>query len=309
MFEIYLPIANMTVNALEIVGIGLLVGFLAGLFGVGGGFLMTPLLNMVIGIPMNVAVGSDLTQITATASSGAYAHRKMGNVEPKLALLIVSGSVIGAQVGVYLVNILKARGLSDLIIKEIYVVMLSVISIMLLSESFKALKAERAVKATSIDGGTAVKDTIAIGLGPKFQSIKFASIYLPKADVHIPLFAPPTLGFAVGVMAGVMGVGGGFIMVPSLLYILGIPTLVAVGTDLFQMVITATSGSLAHAISGNVDFYLVLLILTGSTVGAQFGARTGKKLRGPKIRLLFGLIVVRVAIKMALSVYSMVGGA
>jgi hypothetical protein len=134
------------------------------------------------------------------------------------------------------------------------------------------------------------------------------SIYLPKAKVHIPVFVPPAIGLFVGILAGIMGVGGGFIMVPSLLYILGIPTLVAIGTDLFQMVITAASGTLGHAISGNVDFYLVLLILTGSTIGAQLGARTSKKVGGPRLRLLFGLIVVGITAKMAMNVYTMLRG-
>jgi hypothetical protein len=301
-FEVYLPIANMTVNGLEIIGLGLLVGFLAGLFGVGGGFLMTPLLNIVVGIPMNVAVGSDLTQISATASSGAIAHRKLGNVEPKLALLILGGSVAGVQVGVHIVNVLKEKGISDLVIKEVYVVILTLVSIMILSESIKALKKEK-LGELSIDGG----DTMAFGLGPKIQSIKVGSIYLSNAKVHIPFFIPPIIGFAVGVLAGIMGVGGGFIMVPALLYIMGIPTLVAVGTDLFQMVITAGSGSIGHAISGNVDFVLVILILLGSTIGAQFGARASKKVGGPRLRFLFGLIVFGVTLQLARNVLSIIG--
>lgn len=289
----YLPIANMTVNGLEVVFMGLVVGFLAGLFGVGGGFLMTPLLNMVIGIPMNVAVGSDLTQISATATSGAIAHRKMGNVEPKLALMILGGSVAGVQVGVHLVNILKEKGLSGLIIKEVYVVMLTLISFLILLESIKTLRAQR-LGTLSADGG----ETVTMGIGSKIQKINIFSVHLSKANINVPVFVPPLIGFVVGILAGIMGVGGGFIMVPALLYVIGVPTMVAVGTDLFQMMITAASGSVGHALSGNVDFILVGLILTGSTVGAQFGAKASKKVGGPKLRLLFGLIVFGVAMKL-----------
>ncbi len=299
MFEIYLPIANLTVNGLEVILLGLLVGFLSGLFGVGGGFLMTPMLNIIFGIPMNVAVGSDLTQITATASSGAIAHRRMGNVEVRLALLILAGSVFGVQVGVQLVNILKTRGLSDLIIKEIYVVMLSIVSFILIAEGWKARGNARKAIA---NGGEHVRDKIEFGLGTRIQNIKFMSMHLHKAEVSIPVFIPPLIGFVVGLLAGIMGVGGGFIMIPSLIYILGIPTLVAIGTDLFQMVITAASGSIGHALSGNVDLYLVLLILAGSTIGAQLGAKASRKVSGEKLRLIFGFMVLAVAVQLLHSV-------
>ncbi len=287
----------MTVNGLEVVLIGLVVGFLAGLFGVGGGFLMTPILNVVLGIPMNVAVGSDLTQISATATSGAIAHRKLGNVEPKLALMILGGSVIGVQVGVQLVNILKEKGLSGLVIKEVYVVMLTLISLLILSESIKTLRAKRR-GTLAADGG----DTVSMGIGSKIQKINILSVHLPKANINVPIFVPPFIGFIVGILAGIMGVGGGFIMVPALLYVIGVPTMVAVGTDLFQMMITAASGSIGHALSGNVDFVLVGLILTGSTIGAQFGAKASKRVGGPRLRFLFGIIVFGVAIKLLLTI-------
>lgn len=295
MFEIYLPIANVTVNWLEVALVGAGVGFLAGLFGVGGGFLMTPLLNLIFGIPMNVAVGSDLAQITATASSGAVAHRKMGNIDMRLALLILLGSVAGAQIGVYLVNVLRDEGLSDLVIKEVYVVMLGLIGLLLIFESWKAM-----------DGG----DSVALGIGSRIQRIQRLSVYLPVSRVSVPLFFPPLIGVLVGILAGLLGVGGGFIMVPALVYLLGIPTLVAIGTDLFQIVITAASGSFAHALSGNVDFLLVLIILAGSTIGAQFGAKAGMRLGGPKLRLIFGLLVLGVGLRLLLDVLgSLVEGA
>jgi len=291
----------MEVNPIIVIGLGLIVGFLAGLFGVGGGFLMTPLLNLVVGIPMNVAVGSDLNQIVATASSGAYAHKKLGNVDIKLAGLILGGSIIGTQVGVRIVEILKAKGISDLVIKEIYVVMLGFIGTLMLVESIKALRKQKESNEPE------VKDKIEVGLGHRLQKMEFMAIHLPNADVRIPLFVPPLLGFGVGVLAAIMGVGGGFIMVPSLIYILGIPTVVCIGTDLFQMVFTASAGTIAHALHGNVDFYLVLMIFMGSTIGAQLGARATKKVGGPRLRLLFGIIVFIVMLRLLINLLKMAG--
>ena len=300
---VYLPIANIEVNPFLVIGIGLIVGFLAGLFGVGGGFLMTPLLNLVVGIPMNVAVGSDLNQIVATASSGAYAHRKLGNVDVKLAGFILAGSILGTQVGVRIMEILKAKGMSDLVIKEIYVVMLGIISAMMLIDSIKAIRKGKHREEKEKGG----REKIDTGLGPRLQKIKFMSVHLENADVTIPFFVPPLLGFGVGVLAAIMGVGGGFIMVPALIYILGIPTVVCVGTDLFQMVFTAAAGTIAHALHGNVDFYLVLMILTGSTIGAQLGARATKKVGGVGLRLLFGLLVFIVMLRLLVNLLKMTG--
>ena len=328
MFEIYLPIANMTVNALYVILLGGLVGFLAGLFGVGGGFLMTPALNLGFGIPMPVAVGSDLTSIAATSSSGAVAHKKMGNVDLKLAGLILAGSIPGVLIGVEIVKYLKSRGIGDLVLKEIYVVLLVIIGTVMIVESYKAMKKrqehlgisravmglKRLPNVRSMDDFTRVfktkdedkektgkfkeiedeKDEITNPIVKKLSSIKFMSIELPRAGVKIPLFVPILLGLFVGTMAGMLGVGGGFIMVPAMIYLLGVSTVVAIGTDLVQMVITASVGSVGHALNGNVDLYLVIMILAGSTIGAQFGARASRTLKGPRIRLVFGSIIIMV---------------
>ncbi|ODS40551.1 hypothetical protein BEH94_00820 [Candidatus Altiarchaeales archaeon WOR_SM1_SCG] len=341
MFEIYLPIANITVNALHVIILGGLVGFLAGLFGVGGGFIMTPALNIVFGIPMNVAVGSDLTQIAATSSSGAVAHKRMGNVDIKLAVLILCGSVIGVQIGVIIVNYLRDIGMSDLVIKGIYVVMLTIIGSIMIVESYRAMRRrhehigisravmglKRLPDVRSMDDFQRIfktreksveqeyefkeiseeKDEIKNPVIEKLRNIKFMSIELPKSGVRIPLFVPPLIGLFVGIMAGILGVGGGFIMVPVMIYVLGIPTVVAIGTDLFQMVITSSSGSIGHALSGNVDIYLVIMILIGSTIGAQFGAKASKTLKGPRIRLLFGVIIAVVMLRLLMDVLTTTG--
>ncbi|ODS41317.1 MAG: hypothetical protein A7315_06655 [Candidatus Altiarchaeales archaeon WOR_SM1_79] len=285
MFEIYLPIANMTVNGLEVILLGALVGFLAGLFGVGGGFIMTPALNIVFGIPMTVAVGSDLTQIAATSSSGAVAHKRMGNVDIKLASLILCGSVIGVLIGVEITKYLKSQGMDDLVLKEIYVILLVIIGTIMIVESYKAMRRrhehigirkavmglKRIKDVHSIDDFKRVfktkeeeekkhefkeieeEDEITNPVIKKLRDVKFMSIELPRAGVRIPIFIPPLLGLFVGIMAGMLGVGGGFIMVPAMIYILGVPTVVAIGTDLFQMVITSSVGSVGHALNGNVD--------------------------------------------------------
>lgn len=294
MFEIYLPIANVTVNGIEVAAVGAAVGFLSGLFGVGGGFLMTPLLNLLLGIPMNVAVGSDLTQMTATASSGTIAHKKMGNIDMKLALLLLMGSIAGAQIGVYLVNALRDKGLSELVIKEVYVVTLGLIGLLLIVESVRSVNNGRAAKSG---------DGVALGIPSRIQGIKFFPVYLPVARVSAPVFIPPLIGIFVGIMMGFMGVGGGFVMVPALVYLLGVPTIIAIGTGLFQLVITAASGSFAHALSGNVDLILVIFLMVGSTIGAQFGARASTRVGGPWLRLVFGLLVMSVSLAMLLDVF------
>ena len=152
-----------------------------------------------------------------------------------------------------------------------------------------------------------VEDEISNPLIRRIRKIKFMSIELPRAGVRIPMFFPPLLGLFVGIMAGILGVGGGFIMVPAMIYILGVPTVVAIGTDLVQMVITASAGSVTHAMNGNVDIYLVMFILAGSTIGAQFGAKASKKLKGPRIRLLFGLIIAVVMLRLLFDVLKTTG--
>jgi len=324
--------------------LGVLVGFLSGLFGVGGGFIMTPALNIVFGIPMNIAVGSSLTQMVATSSSGAVAHKKLGNVDMKLAFLILCGSVIGVQIGVVIVNYLESQGTSDLVIKEIYVVMLAIVGTLMIIESYRAMRKRhehigisrtvmglkrikdvrgmddfRRVFRTKGETGEGIeekykfkeveeaKDEITNPIIERVRNIKFMSIELKRAGIKIPIFLPVLLGLFVGILAGIMGVGGGFIMVPAMIYLLGVPTVVAIGTDLFQMVITASSGSIGHSLNGNVDIYLVVLMLIGSTIGAQFGAMASRRVKGPRIRLFFGVIIAVVMLRLLMDVLTATG--
>jgi len=289
MFEIYLPIANMMVDSLEIIILGIFVGFLAGLFGIGGGFIMVPLLNIVLGIPMNIAIGSNLTQVAATSSSGAVAHKKMGNIDMKLASLILMGSIVGVSLGVILLGSLKASPAFDLIIKGIYILLLTVIGLLMLVES--ALSAKRTEQRQII-----------VDISKKFQDIGFMSIELPKSGIRIPAFLPIMMGLGVGIIAGVTGIGGGFIMVPLLIYIVGVRTVIAIGTDIFQMIFLAAVGSIGHALNGNVDLYLAILMLIGSSIGAQFGARTTRRVKAAKIRLLLAVIITMVVLHLIMDV-------
>jgi len=292
--DIYLPIANMSVNVLLLVGLGGLVGFLSGLFGVGGGFLLTPLL-IFIGIPPTVAAASDSNQIVAAASSGAYAHSRMGNVDFKMGIILLLGGIVGGSIGVQIIKVLAAIGNVDFVIKLIYVIILGTIGFFMFIESFSALK-----RREDIQGGS-------IPMEPKESAVHRMAAKLPwqmkfdKSRMSTSALLPFSLGISVGILAAIMGVGGGFIMVPSMIYILGMPTIVAIGTDLFQIVLTCINVTIQQAIRNHtVDLVLVILLFFGSTIGAQIGARVSRRLRGEQLRILLAIIVLSVMIKMLL---------
>jgi uncharacterized membrane protein YfcA len=294
LMEVYLPIANMSVNIFLLVGLGGLVGFLSGLFGVGGGFLLTPLL-IFIGIPPTVAAASDSNQIVAAASSGAYAHSRMGNVDFKMGIILLLGGITGGSIGVEIIKVLAAMGNVDFVIKLVYVLVLGTIGTFMFIESFGALRRNK-----DITEG-------AIALEPKESVIRKISMGLPlqlsfsKSRMTTSAVFPFILGTAVGILAAIMGVGGGFIMVPAMIYILGMPTIVAIGTDLFQIVLTCINVTIQQAIRNHtVDLVLVILLFFGSTVGAQIGARVGRRLRGEQLRILLAIIVCLVMVKMSI---------
>jgi uncharacterized membrane protein YfcA len=290
--EIYLPIANMSVNLFLLVGLGGLVGFLSGLFGVGGGFLLTPLL-IFIGIPPTVAAASDSNQIVAAASSGAYAHSRMGNVDFTMGIVLLLGGITGGSIGVEIIKVLRAVGNVDFVIKLVYVVVLGTIGAFMFIESFGALR-----RSKDITGE-------AVPLEPRESVIRKISTRLPfqisfsKSRMTTSAVFPFILGMSVGILAAIMGVGGGFIMVPAMIYILGMPTIVAIGTDLFQIVLTCINVTIQQAIRNHtVDLVLVILLFFGSTIGAQIGARVSRHLRGEQLRILLAAIVLVVMVKM-----------
>jgi uncharacterized membrane protein YfcA len=288
---IYLPVANVSVHILVLLGLGLIVGFLSGLFGVGGGFLLTPLL-MMIGIPPTVAAASDANQIVAASTSGTLAHWRLGNVDFKMGLLLVIGGIIGGTLGVQLIKILRAAGNADFVIKITYVIMLGVIGTYMFQESLRNLRPRplqsprEKVRKKSWFAGCCE----ALPLEVQFE----------KSGISLSVFMPLILGTLVGVLSALMGVGGGFIMVPVMVYMLRMPMHVVVGTSLFQVLFTCINVTFMQSYYNHtVDLVLAIFLLVGSTTGAQFGARISSRLKADQLKIILASIVLLVMIKMA----------
>jgi uncharacterized membrane protein YfcA len=282
--QIYLPIAEISVNIFLILGMGGVVGFLSGVFGVGGGFLMTPLL-IFIGIPPAVAVATEANQIVASSVSGVLAHWKRGNVDFKMGFALLFGGIIGSSLGVGLFSFLRDLGQLDLVIKLSYVVFLGVIGVLMLIESVNSIR--RTKKQTS---PKLHKHNWMHGLPFKMR--------FRRSRLYISALLPISIGLLVGLLAAIMGVGGGFIMVPAMIYLLGMPTVVVVGTSLFQIIFVTANVTVLQAVNTQtVDVVLALLLLTGGVVGAQIGVRAGVRLQGEQLRGLLALMVLGVCIK------------
>ncbi len=305
---VYLPVADQSMNVLLVVGAGFAVGVLSGMTGVGGGFLMTPLL-MTIGVPSAVAVGTDSAQIAGTGSSGALAHSRLGNVDIKLGLTILVGSFLGGTFGVQVVRILREMGNFDFWVRVIYILMLGGVGSMMLRESVQTWMRSsrtRVIQTLVDEGHEQLRAKLVEHEGPEkeggfrrlVKSMPLQTDY-KKAGIRVSALFPCGMGFGVGFLAAIMGVGGGFIMVPAMIYILGIPTHVAVGTDLFQIVFTSTNVAFQQAITNhNVDILLAVLLMIGAAVGAQVGARMSGRLEGHQLRTILGVIVVLVMLKL-----------
>lgn len=286
--DIYLPIAEMSVNALVIILLGGGVGFLSGMFGVGGGFLTTPLL-IFYGIPPAVAVASSATQITGSSVSGALAYWERGQVDVKMGAVLVAGGIVGAGLGQVVFRILQDFGQIDVVISLIYVLFLAVIGGLMLRDSLVALLAAR--------GGRTVI-TRRVRHLPWVAGLPWRTRF-PKSGLYISPIAPLLLGALVGILTVIMGIGGGFIMVPAMVYVLGMRAQAVVGTSLFQIIFVTAATTLLHATaSQTVDIVLALLLLVGGVTGAQFGVRAAQKLSPDRLRLALALIVLGVAVRL-----------
>lgn len=286
--SIYLPIAEMSVNFLILFGMGAAVGFLSGMFGVGGGFLMTPLL-IFYNIPPAVAVATEANQIVASSFSGALAHFRKGTVDVKLGVMLLIGGLIGSTFGVYIFSSLRSAGQLDLIISLLYVVFLGAIGTLMTIESLNAIR-----KSKNNDVPLKRKT----GHDSWIHKLPF-KVRFRKSKLYLSVIPVLVLGMLVGVLAAIMGVGGGFIMVPAMIYLLRVPTNVVIGTSLFQIIfVTGYTTIIQSTTNQTVDVVLALILMVGGVIGAQFGAAAGHKLKGEQLRALLGLLVLGVCIRL-----------
>jgi len=287
--SIFLPVAGNSVNVFLLLGLGGLVGFLSGMFGVGGGFLMTPLLIM-IGIPPTVAAASDSNQIVAASASGTFAHARAGSVDFKMGFLLLTGGILGGSVGVWLIKLLRILGQADFLISATYVVMLGGVGAYMFFESLEGLR-----KGRPATGTQEIKESAYARL---MRQLPW-QVNFTRSNVHISLLMPLGLGVIVGALAAVMGVGGGFIMVPVMVYLLRMPMHVVVGTSLFQILFTCANVTVLQAsMNHTVDIVLALLLLFGSVIGAQLGAKVSRQLNADQLKILMAIIVLVVMVQM-----------
>jgi hypothetical protein len=283
--QVYLPIAEMSVDAFLLVGIGFGVGWLSGLFGVGGGFLLTPLL-ILIGIPSPVAVASGANQTLGASVSGLIAQWRRGNVDAKMGSVLLVGGVLGSLGGVQLFVLLRRIGQVDLAVSVFYVVVLGTVGGLMVMESVRAILRRRTTAKRKLHEHFWMH-----GLPLKMR--------FRRSRLYISIIPPFAVGLGIGVLSAVMGVGGGFMLVPAMIYFLGMPTSVVIGTSLFQVVFVAANVTMLQAVQlGTVDILLTMLLLLGGVAGAQFGASMGTRLRGEETRALLGLLVLSVALSL-----------
>ena len=285
--SIYLPIAEININIFLIVFIGMLVGALSGLFGVGGGFLMTPLL-IFLGIPPVVAVGSEAPHVLASSVSGVIAHWRKKNVDFKMGFFLLSGGLVGSTVGVNLFKLLKTYGQIDIVIQFLFIIFLGFIGMSMAFESAKTTI--KNYRTTSAIRTKLHQHSWIHGLPFKLR--------FHRSKLYISAIPPIMIGFFVGVLSAMMGVGGGFIMIPAMVYILGMSTNVVVGTSLFQIIfVTANSTFFQSYLNQTVDIVLSALMILGGVIGAQIGVRIGTKLKAEYLRGILAILVLLVCAK------------
>ncbi len=288
--DVYLPIANLSVNALVIILLGGGVGLLSGMFGVGGGFLTTPLL-IVYGIPPTVAAASAASQVTGASVSGVFAHFRRNGVDTKMGGVLVAGGVVGSFAGAWIFQLLQASGQIDTVIAIIYVLLLGSIGTMMAQESVQSIRAIKSGVTVRAKTRRHHPLVAALPLRTRFY----------RSGLYISPIAPLMLGFFVGILTILLGIGGGFILVPAMLYLLGMTTQVVVGTSLFQTLFVTATATMVHATTTKaVDIVLAALLLLGSVVGAQVGARLANRVKPEYLRLALAVIVLLVAFRVAI---------
>jgi len=284
---IHLPIADISVNMFIIFGMGGAVGFLSGLLGVGGGFLLTPLL-IFSGIPPVVAVATVSTQIVASSTSGALAYWRRQMIDMKLAGVLVVAGIVGTVIGVAMFNLLRSLGQLDLIVSLVYVVFLGIVGGLMLWESARAIINTRRGRPAPLRRPGQHNWVHGLPFKMRFK----------KSRLYVSVIPVAALGIGIGILGALLGIGGGFIIVPALIYLLRVPTNVVIGTSLVQIIGTMAVATVLHAVSSqSVDAVLALILMVGGVIGAQFGARIGQNIRGDQLRALLALLIIAVAVR------------
>lgn len=294
----------MPINILLILSLGLITGFLAGTFGIGGGFLATPFL-IFIGIPPAISVATSANQIVASSVSGLFAHLKKGSVDVKMGIFLLIGGIIGSSGGVSIFKILQQSGHIDLAVGITYVVFLGSISILMLNDSIRKFINKKYDGADILDKDSPAKENgFYVKLLRAIDRLPY-KLYFPKSEIEISIIVPILLSIAIGVLVSLMGIGGGFLMIPAMIYILRMPSSVVVGTSLFQIIFIASNTTFLQAYSNHtVDIVLAFLMIVSSSIGAQIGTRAGYKLDADKMRFLLALLLFAVCFKMFLSLFT-----
>jgi len=291
---IYLPIAELSVNIFIILGMGAAVGFLSGMFGVGGGFLITPLL-IFYNVPPAIAVATGANQVVASSISGAITHFRRGTLDFKLGGVLLAGGLAGATLGIWIFQALQKLGQLDLIISILYVVLLTSVGTLMMWESVNAIRRARRNETLTLNRSGQHNWVHRLPIKMRFK----------KSKIYLSVIPVIGLGFGVGVLTSIMGVGGGFIMVPAMIYLLRIPTSVVVGTSLFQIIFVSTYATIIQAVvNHSVDIVLAFILMLAGVVAAQYGVRAGQKLKAEQLRALLAILILAVGARLALDLFT-----
>lgn len=291
--QVHLPIAEMSISSEAIFLVSAFVGFLSGIFGVGGGFLTTPFL-IFSGISPGVAVGTQASQLVASSVAGSIGHWKRNNVDIKMGLVMLIGGVLGSFVGIMIFKFLQYLGQVDFVISLLYVVLLGSIGSMMLTETFFSKFIQK--KSPRREFNT-------LKVSPFISALPY-KLRFPRSKLFISAFVPGGIGFVGGILTSIMGIGGGFLIVPAMIYILGMPTLLVAGTSLFQIIFTTASAVIMHAVLNNtVDMVLAVILIAGSVIGAQIGISVARFIKPIQARLIMAVMVLLVAAKLSMDLF------